>query len=90
MKAVVLEENNKLIYKDVPNPSLNSGEVLLEIKACGICSSDFSRVYSNGAYFYPIILGHEFSGKIIECANDVDRNLVGKKAVVYPYFFYDM
>lgn len=84
MKAVVLEENNKLIYKDVPNPSLNSGEVLLEIKACGICSSDFSRVYSNGAYFYPIILGHEFSGKIIECANDVDRNLVGKKAVVYP------
>ena len=84
MKAAVLEENNKLIYKEVPNPRLSAGEVLLKIKACGICSSDFSRVLNNGAYIYPIILGHEFSGEIIDCASDVDTTLIGKKAVVYP------
>lgn len=84
MKVCILEENKKLVYKDFPIPCLNSGEVLLKVKACGICSSDFSRVFNNGAYFYPIILGHEFSGEIVDCANDLDKNLIGKKAVVYP------
>jgi len=36
MKALVLEEYNKLIYKDVPDPQVKSGEVLVQVKACGI------------------------------------------------------
>ena len=40
MKALVLEEYNKLVYKDVPDPGINSNEVLVKVMACGICGSD--------------------------------------------------
>jgi len=40
MKALVLEEYNKLVYKDVVKPVANGDEGLVEIKAVGICGSD--------------------------------------------------
>ncbi len=40
MKALVLEEYNKLVYKDVEDPVVMQGEVLIRVKACGICGSD--------------------------------------------------
>ena len=85
MKACVLNNKNDLEYKEVELPQIKKGEVLVNVKACGICSSDFNRVYKDSAYFFPIILGHEFSGKITDCADDVDKNkYIGKKAVVFP------
>ena len=62
MKAWILHGINDLRLEDIPKPIPKPGEVLVEIKAAGICSSDLSRVFSTGAYHYPIILGHEFSG----------------------------
>lgn len=84
MKACVLENINKLEYKDVEKPILKNKEVLLEIKACGICSSDIDRVYKTGTYSFPTIPGHEIVGKIVEIGNDVDIKYLGKKAVVFP------
>ena len=40
MKALVLEEYNNLVFKNVPDPVLGSKDVLIEVKACGICGSD--------------------------------------------------
>ncbi|MDR1687136.1 MAG: alcohol dehydrogenase catalytic domain-containing protein [Clostridiales bacterium] len=62
MKAWVLHGANDIRLENIPKPIPASGEVLVRVKAAGICSSDIPRVYANGAYFYPIILGHEFSG----------------------------
>jgi L-iditol 2-dehydrogenase len=62
MKAWVLHGINDFRINDVAVPTPKSGEVLVQVKAAGICSSDISRVYAEGAYHYPIILGHEFSG----------------------------
>lgn len=84
MKALVLENIDKLVYKDIPDPIMKSGEVLLKIKACGICSSDIPRIYTTGTYHFPTVPGHEFSGEIIDCAPDVDRSLIGKRAAVFP------
>lgn len=84
MKACVLTEKEHIEYKEVPMPELKNGEVLLKIRACGICSSDFNRVYKDSAYFFPIILGHEFAGEIVKCADDVDASYIGKKAAVFP------
>ena len=76
MKALVLEDVAKLVYKDVPDPVMKSGEVMLKIKACGICSSDIPRIFTTGTYHFPTVPGHEFSGEIIDCAPDVDRSLM--------------
>ena len=65
MKAQVLEEIGKLEYKEVPTPTPAEGEVLVEVKACGICGSDIPRAYVNGAHKLPLIIGHEFSGRVI-------------------------
>jgi L-iditol 2-dehydrogenase len=68
MKALVLEEYNKLVYKDVPEPQIKPDEVLVRVKACGICGSDVHGLDgSTGRRVPPLVMGHEASG-IIEAA----------------------
>jgi len=81
MKACVLHAVNDLRYEDVPDPIRKLGEVLIRIKASGICGSDIPRVFEKGTYHFPTIPGHEFSGEIIEAD---DKDLIGKKCTVFP------
>lgn len=72
MKALVLEEYNKLVYKEFPDPVIGSGEVLVRIKACGICGSDVHGLDgSTGRRIPPLIMGHEASGIIEETGPSV-------------------
>lgn len=67
MKALVLEEYNKLVYRDMPDPQVNDDEVLIEVKACGICGSDVHGMDgSSGRRHPPLIMGHEASGVIVD------------------------
>jgi len=67
MKALVLEEYNELTYKDMPDPQIGDNEVLVQVKACGICGSDVHGMDgSTGRRIPPIIMGHEASGVIVE------------------------
>lgn len=84
MKALVLEDVGKLVYKEVPTPTPQAGEVLLHIKACGICSSDFDRCLKTGTYHFPTIPGHEFAGQVVAVGDGVDSALIGRRAAVFP------
>lgn len=84
MKALVLEEVGKLVYRDVETPCPKAGEVLLHVRACGICSSDFDRCFKTGTYHFPTIPGHEFCGQIVAVGDGVDTNYIGRRAVVFP------
>lgn len=84
MKACVLEKIGSLQYQDVPTPTPSEGEVLLHIKACGICSSDVDRVFRTGTYHFPTIPGHEFSGEIVALGANVSAEYLGKRAAVFP------
>ncbi len=84
MKALVLNAINDLNYMEVANPKIKNNELLLKIKACGICSSDLDRVFVSGAYHYPIILGHEIAGEIVDIGANVNKVYLGKRAVVFP------
>ena len=65
MKALVLEEYKKLVYKDVPEPEPGTGQVRIRVKACGICGSDFHGLDgSTGRRIPPVIMGHEASGVV--------------------------
>ncbi len=67
MKALVLEEYNKFVYKEMPVPEIGENEVLIEVKACGICGSDVHGMDgSSGRRIPPIIMGHEASGVIVK------------------------
>jgi len=64
----------KLEMKDVPQPKPGPGEVLLKVHACGICGSDIhfyehdsdDYILYPGLTKFPAIIGHEFSGEIVE------------------------
>ena len=74
MKALVLKQYNDLVYEDFPEPTIASDEVLVQVKACGICGSDVHGIDgSTGRRIPPIIMGHEAAGVIA----DVGANVSG-------------
>lgn len=84
MKAVVLVKNGVLKYKDIPMPE-KPGEdwTLVKIAAAGICGSDIHRGFGSGAYHYPLIMGHEFSGTVAEpCSGSSFKT--GDRVTVFP------
>jgi L-iditol 2-dehydrogenase len=65
MKALVLERYSEFSYDDVPVPEVDADEVLVRVKACGICGSDVHGMDgSTGRRRPPIIMGHEAAGVI--------------------------
>jgi len=84
MKALNLTAIGKLEYMDIPDPKPQKGEVLLKIKACGICGSDVPRVLTKGTYHFPTVVGHEFAGQIVDLGEGVDKKYLGRRATVFP------
>jgi L-iditol 2-dehydrogenase len=78
MKALVLEEYMRFTYKDVEDPHPGPGEVLVEVKACGICGSDIHGMDgSTGRRIPPMIMGHEAAGVITQLGAKVTGWNVG-------------
>ena len=84
MKAWVLHDINDFRLDNIEEPVLHDGEVLVEVKAAGICGSDIPRVYQNGTYSFPLIPGHEFSGVVAKAGKAVDPGWIGKRAGIFP------
>lgn len=81
MKAWVLHDINDFRYEDIDKPKAREGEVLVKVKAAGICGSDIPRVYETGAHVKPLVIGHEFSGQVCE---DTPSPWAGKRVGVFP------
>ena len=78
MKALVLEEYNKLVYRDFPDPKVAADEVLVKVESAGICGSDVHGMDgSSGRRIPPIVMGHEAAGVITALGNDVSGWAVG-------------
>ena len=84
MKAWVLDGINEFHLKEINKPQPEKGEVLVAVKAAGICGSDIPRIYKTGTYHYPLIPGHEFSGQVVELGGGVDENWLNKPVGVFP------
>lgn len=84
MKAYVLHGINDIRLEEVPKPSVKEHEVLVKVRAAGVCGSDIPRIYVTGTYSFPLIPGHEFSG-VVEAAGGVDgKEWLGKRVGIYP------
>jgi L-iditol 2-dehydrogenase len=70
VKALVLKEYRQFALEDFPEPVLKPDEVLVRVRACGICGSDVHGMDgSSGRRIPPIIMGHEAAG-VIEKTGD--------------------
>ena len=80
MKALILKEYNNLVFEDVPEPPVGPDEVLIRVKACGICGSDVHGMDgSTGRRVPPLIMGHEASGVIAEVGGEVQGYAAGDR-----------
>lgn len=84
MKAVIIKKNCDIIFDDIQEEIMKEDEVKIKVKYTGICGSDVPRALKNGAHNYPIILGHEFSGEIIEIGSKVNNAKIGDHVVGIP------
>ena len=72
MKALLLEQYMQLGYQEVPEPAISVDDVLIRVKACGICGSDVHGIDgSTGRRIPPIVMGHEAAGVIEEVGANV-------------------
>lgn len=84
MKANVLHGIGALKYEEVDLPRLKHGEALIRVRAAGICGSDIARVFTTGTYHFPTIIGHEFSGEVVDVADRENIDWVGKRVGIFP------
>jgi L-iditol 2-dehydrogenase len=72
MKALVLNRYNELDFEDLPPPQPGPDEVLVAVRACGICGSDVHGMDgSTGRRRPPLVMGHEAAGVIAQLGGDV-------------------
>jgi L-iditol 2-dehydrogenase len=84
MKAAVLYGNEDIRYDEFKTPEIKPGCVKVKVKATGICGSDIPRVLAHGAHFYPVVLGHEFAGDVVEIGEGVTSLQVGDRVSGAP------
>jgi len=83
MKAVVKYGKGKGLVeiRDVPEPTMKEDEVLIEVKAVAVCGSDLHIYHDNHPYWPPVVLGHEFSGVIVDVGKEVKGWKIGDRIV---------
>ena len=84
MKAGVVFGKDDIRYTDWEEPAVGEREVKINMRACGICGSDVPRVLGDEAHYYPIILGHEFSGEVSAVGSGVTRVKPGDHVIGIP------
>lgn len=83
MKAALLEDVEKLVVENIPDPEVPPREVLIDVRAVGVCGTDLHIYQGHGNWAFdaqgraipltekPQILGHEFSGEVLEVGREV-------------------
>lgn len=81
MKAAVYVEPGSMEIREVPVPEVGPMDVLLKVRACGICGSDLHS-YKLGFYVEPgQIMGHEFVGDVVEAGSALSGVEAGQRAM---------
>ncbi|MEM3109031.1 MAG: zinc-dependent dehydrogenase, partial [Candidatus Bathyarchaeia archaeon] len=83
MKAAVLHGPHDVRVDEVPVPEVSSGEILVRMKACGVCGTDVEKMH--GKFITPPRLGHEVTGEVVEVGDKVEDVQVGDRVFVHHH-----
>lgn len=87
MKAALFERPHRLIVTDRPLRRLQSDEVMLRVRACGICGTDVHIVEGSSRSTPPVVLGHEYFGVVEDVGTEVANISPGDSVAVDPNIF---
>lgn len=86
MKYISCEHPGNLSFGEKNDPVPLSGDILLKVKAVGICGTDLHAYQGNQPFFqYPRILGHELATEIFDIGNSTAALSAGDRVVIIPY-----
>ena len=80
MKVAMYYRNDDVRLEEMPKPEISDGELLLKVKACGICGSDVMEWYRIKKA--PVVLGHELAGEVVEVGKGVKDFKPGDRVTV--------
>lgn len=80
MRAAMYYSNSDVRIEELPKPGIGPGELLVKVKACGICGSDVMEWYRIKKA--PLVLGHELAGDVVEVGSGVTDFQVGDRVAV--------
>jgi (R,R)-butanediol dehydrogenase / meso-butanediol dehydrogenase / diacetyl reductase len=76
---------NQIEAREVPLPSIEAGDALIRVEACGFCGSDINIVAgTHPRARAPLTIGHELSGRIVEMAGQAHGLTIGDRVTTYP------
>jgi len=85
MQAVVCRQPGEVALEERPEPIRGEAEVLVGVRRIGLCGTDFHIFEGSHPYLnYPRIIGHEFSGEVLEAPAGSDMK-PGQTVVINPY-----
>jgi len=84
MKAAILTEKSKIVVTETEKPIPGPEEVLVQMKAVGICGTDLSIYRGEWPVEFPMIMGHEAAGTIAKLGSSVNAFGKGQRIVVEP------
>ncbi len=87
MLAAVLYGPRDIRVEEVSLPEVGSRDVLIRVEYCGICATDLHMYEWEFPVKTPVILGHEFSGTVVEVGSDVENLKKGDKVAVMPIIY---
>jgi 2-desacetyl-2-hydroxyethyl bacteriochlorophyllide A dehydrogenase len=87
MKAAVIESIGEIGIETIGDPSPGSGEVVVEVAACGLCGTDLHILQGEFAPTLPIVPGHEFAGTVVARGPDVRDVKEGDRVAVDPSLY---
>lgn len=87
MRAVVIPAIGRIELRDVPEPLVEPGRLIVEVGACGVCGTDLHILQGEFIAIYPCIPGHEFAGTVVAAAPDVTGFVEGDRVAVMPSVF---
>jgi len=80
MRAAMYYANDDVRIVELPKPRIGPGEILVRVKASGICGSDVMEWYRKPKA--PLVLGHEIAAEVVEVGAGVDAATVGDRVFV--------
>ena len=88
MKALIYNGPYSMTLKDIPEPEMKDGEVLIRIKAVGACGSDVHGFSGKTGRRYPgMVMGHEIAGHIEKVSSGVTGLTTGQGVVIQPIIY---
>lgn len=83
MKALVKEQRGSgtLVVKDIPEPVVLADQIKIKVHAAGICGTDLHIIKDEYPHTLPVVMGHEYSGTVVEVGNSVKDFQPGDRVV---------